>query len=172
MGSNHLSFNVTNLSNHCYTFSWSLLIQRYCVWGSSPCVYRWNPSSLIFNGIFFWYKTSEVPIFNSQAYQLPESPSNGIPNLYSGMVRAAHFRRWCGEGKGRSFFYTVMKAPHPPVRHSVWYSPTGRNTLAPDCPFPIWQHYPVRPRQRGAQGDQDRLRNSHLSFSCKALTDT
>lgn len=120
---------------------------------------------------FNWYFFMETLRINRDtvfAYLLPESCSS---NLYSGMERTAHFNCWCGErkGKGLGMFYTLMKAPHPPAKHAVWYFPTGRNTLASDCPFPIWKHYTARPRQ-GIRTDCC-LRNSHFLFSCRALTD-
>lgn len=162
-----LVFTSINIATLQADLTEMLAVPRVYIGKSLP------PSSLM--GISSSIKLQKVHILNSQAYQLPESSSNGIPNLYSGMERTAQFRWWCGEEKeeGRAHFLLSNEGSSPSCR-------------ALGLIFPDWQKYislwlsisrltALHSQSEAGEGRGVSSRgsgNSHLTFSLKAVTDT
>lgn len=175
MGSNFPFLSVANLNKYCFQLispHWNAFSGKGISRDTEvPRVYIVKSLSLSsLRGSFFWYKALKRCSLILWLISYLNPPA--IPNLYSGMERTARFRRWCGEGNGGGVFL------HSNEGSSLSHKALGLIFADRQKYISLWLSIFCLTALRsqtevgGAQGDQDCFKNSHFSFSCKALTDT
>lgn len=181
MGSNFPFLSVANLNKYCFQLispHWNGFSGKGISRDAEvPPVYVVKSLSLSsLRGVFFRYKALKLQRCRSLilwliSYLNPPA----IPNLHSGMERTARFRRWCGEGKWGGWVFLHSNGGLSLSRKALGLIFADRQKyislwLSIFCLTALRSQTEVG--GGGAQGDQDCFKNSHFSFSWKALTDT